>query len=64
MFTALDWVVHLEASRSSLSRSGQERLARLAWLKLKSEKPAKKAAAKPVSQPAAAPATRCEPSVA
>ncbi len=29
MYTPLDYVVHLEAARSSLSRSGQERYARL-----------------------------------
>ncbi len=29
MYTPLDYVVHLELARSSLSRSGQERYARL-----------------------------------
>ncbi len=31
MYTPLDYVVHLELARSTLSRSGQERFARLAY---------------------------------
>ncbi len=51
MFTPVDWMVHLEQSRLSLTRTGRERFEQLAHAKLKDDKRHKKAAAKPASLP-------------
>ncbi len=60
MFTPIDWMVHLEQARSSLSKNGQQRLAQLAAIEHKLSQGRKKPAVKPPESPAAA-APCCEP---
>ncbi len=64
MFTPLDWMVHLEASRMSLSLSGQRRYALLAALKDKSDKRKTKAAPKQSAHAGDAPVPCCQPAAA
>ncbi len=59
MFTPLDWMVHLEASRMSLSLSGRRRYALLAALKDATVKRNKKAASKPTPRAETTPVRCC-----
>lgn len=63
MFTPIDWMVHLEQARSSLSKSGQQRLTQLAALEYLRGRLGKKPAVKP-PEPSATTLPCCEPQTA
>jgi hypothetical protein len=63
MLTLMGWLVQIENSRISLTASGRERQAQLAYSEQKVGKTGKKAAAKPAAQAVSA-SSRCCPAVA
>ncbi len=64
MITLMDWLVQLEQSRLSLSRTGQERLARMARSEERLSKQAKLPVNKSAPEPKAAPARCCREATA
>ncbi len=59
MLTLMDWLVQLEHSRSSLTRTGQERYARMARSKERLNEKAERPAHRPAAKSAAAPVHCC-----
>ncbi len=59
MLTLMDFLVQIEQSRMSLTRTGQERLEQLAYSRQKTNKKAKTEALKPLDQPVTMPVRCC-----
>ncbi len=59
MLSLMDFLLQIEQSRMSLTRTGQERLKQLAYSKQRTNKQAKTEARKPLAQPVTIPALCC-----
>ena len=59
MFSLMDFLAQIKQSRTSLSRTGQERLEQLAYSKQKTNKKAKTQDCKPLASPVTVPVPCC-----
>ena len=64
MLTLIDWLVQIEQRRTSLARTGQERLQQLVYSQQKVSKKRKEAADKPTGQGERVPARCCQATTA
>ena len=64
MLTLMEWLVQIEQSRTSLARTGQERLQQLAYSQEKASKKQKEPAGKPEGQGERVPAQCCQATTA